>query len=266
MIKVRVVGIDHDDDWTFLITPTIFPDGTSQVWKLPEEIFYEHYQTTILWDFENEAELFHVLQLSRLIAEKSDFLPNLYMPYLPYGRQDKKISNETTFALEIFADCLMRNVAAGFTFVSTLDAHNPAFTESLGIHNSMPTLEIKHAIEACSPDLICFPDKGASQRGYNVQGLKTFNLDKKRNQSTGAIEGIIYEGEEDFSGKSILIVDDLCDAGGTFIGAAKLLKDLDARKVYLFTTHGLYTKGTNILLGNGIDRLFDKTGEVFGRM
>lgn len=264
MIKVRVVGIDHDDDWTFPITPTIFPDFTSQVWKLPDEIFYEQYQRTILWDFENEAELIHVLQLGRLIGFKTHVAPNLYMPYLPYGRQDKGISNDSTFALKVFADVLKNS--GSFNNISTLDAHNPLYTRMHGIDNSMPTLEIKHAIEACSPDLICFPDKGASQRGYNVQGLKTFNLDKKRNQSTGVIEGIIYEGEEDFSGKSILIVDDLCDAGGTFIGAAKLLKDLDARKVYLFTTHGLYTKGTNILLGNGIDRLFDKTGEVFGRM
>lgn len=260
MIKVRVVGIDHDDDWTFPITPTIFPDGTSQVWKIPEEIFYEQYKSrTIIWDFEHEAELFHVLQLSRLIGFKSFLAPNLYMPYLPYGRQDKGISNDSTFALKVFADVLKNS--GSFNHISTLDAHNPLYTKMHRIDNSMPTNEIKHAIEACNPDLICFPDKGASQRGYNVQGLKTFNLDKKRNQSTGTIEGIIYEGEEDFSGKSILIVDDLCDRGGTFIGAAKLLLTLGAKDVNLYTTHGLFTGGIQMIKDGGINRLFDKTGE-----
>lgn len=35
-------------------------------------------------------------------------------------------------------------------------------------------------------------------------------------------------------------------------------------EVYLYTTHGIYSKGTKILFDNGIDRIFNRKGEVHG--
>lgn len=46
----------------------------------------------------------------------------------------------------------------------------------------------------------------------------------------------------------IVIVDDLCDAGGTFIAEAKYLKELfPLKNLYLFVAHGLFTKGVDIV-------------------
>jgi hypothetical protein len=39
----------------FEIKPTIFPDGTSQVWKIPDELFNKS-GLTIDWRFEREDE------------------------------------------------------------------------------------------------------------------------------------------------------------------------------------------------------------------
>ncbi|CCJ77069.1 Ribose-phosphate pyrophosphokinase [Cronobacter muytjensii 530] len=63
----------------------------------------------------------------------------------------------------------------------------------------------------------------------------------------------------DVKDKAVLIVDDLCDAGGTFIGSAQVLRDAGARSVSLYVTHGVFSKGVENLLNNGIDQLYTTT-------
>ena len=86
-----------------LVTPTIFPDKTSQVWKIPKSHFNKK-ENVITWEFENEGEFMHLAQLKVLLD--IDYFSSkvvLDMPYLPYARQDKDITNESTFALYPFA-------------------------------------------------------------------------------------------------------------------------------------------------------------------
>ena len=47
--------------------------------------------------------------------------------------------------------------------------------------------------------------------------------------------------------KKVLIVDDICDGGRTFIELAKVLRAKGAETVDLYTTHGIYSKGTKVL-------------------
>ena len=56
----------------------------------------------------------------------------------------------------------------------------------------------------------------------------------------------------------ILIIDDLCDGGATFIAEAQYLKDtglLGDRKLYLFVYHGLFTAGFEKIFGH-FDRIY----------
>ena len=75
------------------IKPTRFPDGTTQVWKLDEELFKTK-ELTIDWRFEREDEFFVVAQLRMLLQLHK---LHLHVPYFPFARQDKVVSNETTF-------------------------------------------------------------------------------------------------------------------------------------------------------------------------
>src|SRR5689334_7783330 len=100
------------------ITPTIFPDGTSQVWKLypkPKNLV-----NVVEWKFENEAEFLHLAQLKHLIDSFGGKC-FLEISYLPYARQDKETSNETTFALNPFSDLLN---SLNFEGVSIFDPHS----------------------------------------------------------------------------------------------------------------------------------------------
>ena len=59
---------------------------------------------------------------------------------------------------------------------------------------------------------------------------------KERNLKTGEIIKYDIVGG-DMKGKDVIIVDDLCSGGGTFVEAAKALKEAGAKRVYLAVTH-----------------------------
>ncbi len=238
----------------YVVVPTMFPDGTSQVWKIPEEVLLKG--DFITWEFENEGELSPLLQLAALVALQTGRIPRLNMPYLVYGRQDKEISNTTTFAKNVIIPLLLKY----FRQIDTLDAHSQAPVYRHDVISLKPNL--RDVLIAVKPDMICYPDKGASERGYDKYYYPTFNLDKRRNQSTGEIEGLICNDPVDVYGKIILIQDDICDGGRTFIEATRLLNAAGAKSVCLYTTHGIYSKGTQVLFDSGLDRIFNHKGEV----
>ena len=238
-----------------IVNPTKFPDGTSQVWKLPEIVLKN--ENTITWNFENEAELSHILQLAKLSEYTRKDRPNLIMPFLPYGRQDKPITNTSTFARQVIIDVLKPH----FLSMSTYDSHSHCDdVVSLSVDTA-----IDFALNISNPNFIIFPDNGAANRNYPTYSFPVIILDKKRNQITGEIEGLQFTRDYsffNFKNMSALIVDDLCDGGRTFIEASKLLKQNGISQVYLYTTHGIYSKGIKNLFDGGIDRIFNLKGEV----
>lgn len=249
-----------------VVTPTIFPDGTSQVWKLPMNKVCNP-AAIIEWEFENEAEIIHVLQLADLCNGCSAGVDKvkLVMPFLPYGRQDKNVTNESTFALRTFLDVL--GSGQKFKEIKIVDVHNPNSLEGRPvlaqvIRNEIPNDRIKEVIDEVKPNFVVFPDAGASKRGYSTQGVPTFNLQKTRNQMTGAIDSLKTELPLNLTGLNLLILDDICDGGKTFIEASKLLYGMGASEVNLYTTHGLYTKGVDVLKDAGIKRVFNFKGEA----
>lgn len=233
----------------YKITPTIFPDKTSQVWNIPAEII-EQDQYKIEWSFENEAEIVHLLQLAQLVKA------HLYIEYLPYARQDKEVSNSTTFALQTFIKIIQ---TGDFCSVSVLDPHSTHLLPK-DWHIVKPENKIQKIIERLQCK-VCYPDKGAAKR-YKLHTLNhpPVIAEKVRNQQTGAIEGMKLD--HDTVCGDYLIVDDICDGGRTFTEAANLLYKAGANSVYLYTTHGIYSKGTEVLKEAGIKLIFNYKGEV----
>ena len=217
------------------IEPTIFPDGTSQVWKLPEDALsyivkenkcdhrgfpiedefierrHDYSSNIIEWEFENEAELIHIAQLRDLIKYKDGSLVSviLKLDFLPYGRQDKRVSNTTTFARSTFLKILK---SLEFNQITTLDVHSrvPDFIE-----NIFPSKEIDFAFDEAKPTLVCFPDTGAKDRYQSYFGnFPTCSMSKDRDQTTGRIKNLFLNELVNIEGESILLVDDIC-AGGS---------------------------------------------------
>ena len=242
------------------ITPTIFPDGTSQVWHLPESLLesvYKDYVASILWEFESEAEFLHLAQLKTLVDTYAPVV-NLEMPYCPYARQDKRIDNESTFALTTFARLLN---ALSFNQVTVIDAHNnPRANAINNLVDKSPRGFIEDALKATKADLILFPDAGAVTRYASYDLCDYVYAEKVREQSTGRIVSIEFKGG--VAGKRLLICDDLCDAGGTFKMVAEHALLQGAKEVHLYISHGLFTKGIQTLRDSGIKRIWTRKGEI----
>lgn len=241
---------------------TIFPDKTSQVWKLPESIFYDSDEPIqrhvyVEWKFEHEGEFMHLAQLKALIAEYG-LLASLRIKYLPYGRQDKGVNNKTTFALYPFAELL--NIL-DFQQVEIVDPHSEHATDWIENSVAIQSTMISELWNTGNYDLVCYPDKGALSKYSKLYDYLHIYGEKIRDQLTGNI--LSYKVVGDCAGKNVLIVDDICDGGATFKFLAKDLLAAGAKSVVLFVTHGIFSKGLQILKDSGIQRIFTQDGEAF---
>lgn len=66
---------------------------------------------------------------------------------------------------------------------------------------------------------------------------ETFSASKSRKYEDGKSVLTQQIDRQDFGGKDILIIDDICVKGGTFVGLAKMLKERNAGKLYLAISH-----------------------------
>lgn len=253
MIKVH----GHD------INVTVFPDKTSQVWKLSDELLGAdkcNERRIIRWDFEGEQEIIQIIQLSNLLDEVNGYKPIiLECPYLPYGRQDKETNNTSCFALETFC-----RLFSGISELHTFDAHNPAFFElnkkaiPFNFVNTLPTKEINDIVQREAIDLIVYPDKGAAKRYSHLSATPFVCADKARNQLTGEITGMTMPKINE--SLNILVLDDLIDGGATPIGVAKEIMKYKPSKLIGYFSHCICSKGTKIVHNVGYSKIFDKNG------
>lgn len=89
--------------------------------------------------------------------------------------------------------------------------------------------------------LLVAPDKGSVNRYRN----KHFAVvcDKVRNEATGELQGFRATPKEDVAGRDLLVIDDLCDGGGTFVGLAPKLRELNPNTMSLLVTHAIQKQG-----------------------
>lgn len=267
MITIQNLTLSEANEYK--VEPTIFPDGTSQVWKLPESIL-DSKSLEIIWRFEQEREIMDLYSLVYLLRIKNYKVKiALHMPYLPYARQDKRIDNDSTFNISVFA--VMINYL-DFDTVSSVDVHSSITGDIIDNFINIDVDDIlqeviSDTLEPGKPLHIVFPDKGVFEKYMNDPISKGSIFGSKiRDQATGNITSYeLYKNNEDSEdypkltslepGK-VLIIDDICDGGRTFIETAKALRAVQPDlHITLFTTHGLYSKGKDFLLSQGIDDL-----------
>lgn len=228
-----------------VITQRHFPDHTLLL-KTPEFILEE--PIYIDWHYENDAELFTIICL----AKKAKGKKFLNMPYCPHARQDRVKNEEDVFTLKYFAEIIN---ALGFDEVVILDPHSTvteALFNNIYVENPKEYIEeiINFDIHKDSEELILyFPDAGASKRYSDLfPRFKYIYGNKIRTWETGEIVGteIVNPFNVDLTNKTILIIDDICSRGTTFIKGAEALQKYNVGDIYLWVTHCENT----ILLGD----------------
>lgn len=235
------------------INPTIFPDKTSQVWHIPD--FYVKQTTNhIKWYFESEDEFFHIAQLVFLVRNiKSVSEIQLEIPYLPYARQDKDISNNNSFALCVFLRLL--NILPIDKLILR-DPHNKNFIEESDYTKEVCLIEdtayqksLIKFVKENNIQQILFPDAGAKNRYSKIQfeNCLCFYGNKTRDALTGQIIGLSLSDTP--HNIRTIVIDDICDGGATFIELAKHTQPyISMENMYLYVTHGIFSKGLSELL------------------
>lgn len=171
---------------------------------------------------------------------------HLVMPYVPYARQDRVALPGEPLSAAVF--CRLINTL-GFDTVTISDPHSdvvPAVLERVRIVPATPYVrQLRETALAHLPGLaLVAPDAGARKRVDTVAkalDLPVVYAGKRRDAATGALSAAEVTG--DVPDLPLLVVDDICDGGGTFIALARVLRERTWQPLYLYVTHGLFTKG-----------------------
>jgi ribose-phosphate pyrophosphokinase len=184
-----------------------------------------------------------------------DVRVKLILPNIPGARQDRmnSVGDYLFTAKSIAREINMR----GFRSVVCLDPHSevaPALIDRcqvvhLTYKEMVTSVEGWHltGIDYSKYAGVISPDAGADKRATIIarsMRKPLYHAWKTRDVGTGTISGF---GTEPLSPGKYLVVDDICDGGGTFIGLSAKIAEQGC-SADLFVTHGYFTKGTKPLL------------------
>lgn len=171
----------------------------------------------------------------------------LFMPYVPYARQDRVCNAGESLSIAAFAKLIN---SLGFNVVSILDPHSPVTTAL--IDNCFDTSQFTifgEIYDSFRDVYIVAPDAGATKKcedfAKRVGAAGVITCSKTRELSTGKITGLSCEA--DVTGLKLLVLDDICDGGRTFIELSQLF-GVKPAVLDLAVTHGIFSKGVECVL------------------
>ena len=167
------------------------------------------------------------------------------IPYFGYARQDRKTSARTPISAKLVANLITE---AGANRVLTLDLHAGQIQGFFDIPVDnlyaapLFTTDIQQRF-AGRELMIVSPDVGGVLRARNLASRLNCDLAiiDKRRERAGVSEVMNIIGEVE--GCDCILVDDICDSGGTLCNAAVALMAGGARSVSVYVTHGVLSGG-----------------------
>lgn len=168
-------------------------------------------------------------------------LDYLVLPYVPGARQDRtNEAGDVLFTAKSVADMIN---ARGFSRVVILDPHSPVTTELIDNVRVYPLEKVADKMWA-GYDGIIAADEGGRERAETfakAMNLPIFYGRKHRDVETGKLSG--FDVDVLTRGGYYLVVDDICDGGGTFIGLGNQINNEQGAYADLYVSHGIFAKG-----------------------
>ena len=155
--------------------------------------------------------------------------------------------------------------------MEVLDPHSNVSTALIdNISIIEPTDIILNLLETVNSDgntILFFPDEGAMKRYSHIASKcdipYVFGI-KNRDWRSGEILGLEVLGETDaVPGKNILIIDDICSRGGTFLHSAKALKAMGAADIDLYVSHLENSVWEGDMIRSGLVRNIYTTNSIY---
>ena len=194
------------------------------------------------------------------------------MPMLYEGRQHKRTMRESL-------DCalaLQELENMGVSNIITFDAHDPRVQNAIriGFESVSPNYQMIKALAKSvkndihfNPDstMMISPDEGGMGRCVyysQVLGIELGMFYKRRDYSktVGGRNPILAHEflGDNVEGKDVIVVDDMISSGDSMLDVCRQLKNLHAKRIFVFSSFGLFTSGLERFDEAYENGLFDK--------
>jgi len=234
----------------------VYPGGEVRL-DIPD--FPERLSETVrlIARIQSSNDLMCLLNTIETVERAGAKIDSVIVPYLPYARQDRVTEHNGSFSLRVLGKML-----SGLNIVC-YDVHSERAFNIFSTLLEVPQIEVVRQHAAlnellCAGDIsVVAPDKGALHKAKEISELYQIPLitaKKVRDPLTGKLSRPEIESGE-VQGKDCIIIDDICDGGGTFLQLADVLKSHGAGRLYLYVTHGIFSRGIEPILAK-FDRVF----------
>lgn len=242
-----------------IVKKTYYPDGS----------FYstiEEYTPNLTFRINSYNDLWQLRQIKD-ICDFAKYEVNLTIPCLFDAQADKRFNDNESANLKMVCkfinDMKWKSVkifhphnaeAVEMTIDNLEVVDNQYFIDLVmsKIDKTEPLLEEKLILMSTDAGGFKPLMKLADKIGWSGE---TFSASKSRSYAEGKSKLIQQVDRADFGGKDILIIDDLCVNGGTFLGLANLLKERNCGKLYLAVSH-LTVEKPNPGLWSSFEKVF----------
>jgi len=185
-----------------------------------------------------DPNIIELFLLQNAVQEAGADKITIVVPYMGYGRQDKKFENGEPISAKAIANLISQNADR----IITVDPHKEHilnfFSTSAFSCSAVP--ELAKYLKEKEVNMILAPDKGAFDRAKQASKIIDCDFDYMEKTRIDGTTVEIKPKNLDARGKKVAIIDDIISTGGTMAQSIKELKKQGAKQVLVACTHGLF--------------------------
>jgi ribose-phosphate pyrophosphokinase len=218
----------------------LYPDNQPHVKILD---IYEGDEVSVTISLTSSLRVINLLQVSNALKHSFAKKKTLNIPYLMGARFDRVMETGDSLDLEVIADIIN---SCEFEKVVLFDVHSEVATIAIKNSISITNRELVDKYDKPNSIVIC-PDAGAVKKigkylEWNKNIVDVVYCTKSRDLSNGKLTIRVLEPEK-CKDRNCVIIDDLCDGGGTFLGIASQIEPLN---LSLIVSHGIFSNGLKV--------------------
>ena len=214
-----------------------YPDGTQYV-KVVE------FLDELVFNINSYEDLWTLNQIKDVYNHNQKEV-GLYIPCLLDAQADKRFNSDESSGLKLVCEFIN---SMNFKYVKIFHPHNSEVAEALLnnvmiIDNTHFVLKVLENLNLTNGEVsLMSTDAGGFKPLMKLADKiqwegEVYSASKSRKYEDGKSKLIQEIDRQDFNGKDILIIDDICVYGGTFLGLAKMLSESNCGKLYLAVSH-----------------------------